>query len=120
MSDRDLEDFARDLIKGVRDIAIANCDALSLAHAKSPAALRMKKIASQSVIEAIVPDIVDQTLFALLDAIDQGLIPLSYRSPNGSLVDLTAEGKGELGGWYMGSGGWRAEYSSARFNDDCA
>jgi hypothetical protein len=54
----------------------------------------------------------------LLQAIDQGLLRLSFTSANGEIVDLAEEGLGELSGWYMGSGGWRASYSHERFVDD--
>jgi len=120
MNERHLDAFAESLMVYVRDLAVANCDALTLPQAKSPAALRMKSVAERSTIEAIIPDIVDQTLFALLDAIDQGQLPLCFRASDGSLLDLASAGRGELGGWYMGSGGWRNEYSQTRFNDDCA
>jgi hypothetical protein len=35
-------------------------------------------------------------------------------------VELTEDGLGELAGWYMGSGGWRAMFSRERFVDDFA
>jgi len=38
----------------------------------------------------------------------------------GREVDLTEEGLGELSGWYMGSGGWRAMFSKERYEDDFA
>jgi len=61
---------------------------------------------------------VDETLFYLLQAIDQGVLRLSYTDESGQVVDLTEAGLGELSGWYMGSGGWRARYSQERFVDD--
>jgi dipeptidyl aminopeptidase/acylaminoacyl peptidase len=37
-----------------------------------------------------------------------------------SSYDLTKDGASELGGWYMGSEGWRATYSKERYIDDFA
>jgi hypothetical protein len=41
-----------------------------------------------------------------------------FAPPNGTQVDLTKDGHGELAGWYLGSDGWRATYSKERFVDD--
>jgi len=68
----------------------------------------------------VIPDAVDEAVFGILQAIDQGLLRLKYMSSSGREVDLTEEGQGELSGWYMGSGGWRAMYSAERFVDDFA
>ncbi|CAN5831456.1 hypothetical protein BH11PLA1_BH11PLA1_01560 [soil metagenome] len=67
---------------------------------------------------SLIPDVVDDTIFHLLDAIDQGLLKMSMSS-NGKTVDLAAEGLGELAGWYMGNG-WRNEYSEERFTNICS
>ena len=71
-------------------------------------------------LSAMIPDCVDETVFALLQAIDQGLLRITFTGANGEKIDLTEEGLGELSGWYMGSGGWRKMYSKERFNDDCS
>ena len=68
----------------------------------------------------MIPDAVDETVFSLLRAIDQGLLRMKFVGSSGREVDLTEEGLGELSGWYMGSGGWRARYSKERFVDDFA
>ena len=68
----------------------------------------------------VVPDTVDDTIFHLLDAIDNGLLNLSFTAANGKKVDLPTDGLGELAGWYIGTGGWRALYSQERFIDDFA
>ncbi len=65
-------------------------------------------------------DVVDEVLFYLLHAIDEGLLRLTFTASNGVAVDLTEQGLSELAGWYMGSGGWRAMYSKERFVDDFA
>jgi hypothetical protein len=77
-------------------------------------------VADSSEVRIVVPDAVDEAVFGVLQAIDQGLLRLKYVSLSGREVDLTEEGQGELSGWYMGSGGWRALYSAERFVDDFA
>ncbi|MCA9242677.1 MAG: hypothetical protein KDA32_01885 [Phycisphaerales bacterium] len=75
---------------------------------------------AEELVGILIPDIVDQTIFALLHAIDDGALSLSFSASNGATVDLNAEGLGELSGWYIGSEGWREKYSSERFVDDFA
>ena len=60
----------------------------------------------------------DDTVFHLLQAIGNGLLNLSFTAANGKKVNLPTDGLGELAGWYMGTGGWRALYSEERFVDD--
>jgi len=45
---------------------------------------------------------------------------LSYTDETGEVVDFSEAGRGELFGWYMGSGGWRAQHSEQQFVDDFA
>jgi len=73
-----------------------------------------------SSLGVMVPDAVDEVLFSLLLAIDQGALRMKFVSRMGREVDLTEEGLGELSGWYMGSGGWRAMFSKERYEDDFA
>lgn len=70
------------------------------------------------VARVVIPDIVDETLFQLLRALDEGLLKLSFNSSNGEAVGLTEDGMDELAGWYMGVPGWRSTYSKERFVDD--
>ena len=115
----EIEEFARTLVQQVRDAAIRNCDALLRPQAGSPVARRWKGLAAgTSDLRTVIPDAVDEAVFGILQAIDQGLLRLKYMSSSGREVDLTEEGQGELSGWYMGSGGWRAMYSAERFVDD--
>jgi len=116
----EIEEFARTLVQQVRDAAIRNCDALLEPQAGSPVARRWKSLAESSDLRTVIPDAVDEAVFGVLQAIDQGLLRLKYVSSSGREVDLTEEGQGELSGWYMGSGGWRAMYSAERFVDDFA
>jgi hypothetical protein len=115
----EIEEFAKVLVRQVRDAAVRNCDDLLQPHAGSPAAKRWRQAGGQSTApNVMIPDAVDETVFCLLQAIDQGLLRMKFVTSEGKEIDLTAEGLGELSGWYMGSGGWRAMFSQERFVDD--
>jgi hypothetical protein len=74
-------------------------------------------MALKTVATVVIPVAVDETVFQLLRAIDQGFLKLSPSAENGKIVDLPGDGLGELAGWYVGNGGWRALYSEERFVD---
>jgi hypothetical protein len=115
-------EFARTLIARVRDEAIRSSDIAIQRPAVDPMAKRWQKVAdsmsSDELIRIVIADVVDETLFFFLNAIDDGSLSLVYRSSSGATVDLTTEGHGELSGWYLGSDGWRATYSKERFVED--
>jgi hypothetical protein len=118
----EIEEFGALLIREVRDKAIASCDNDMRADVDNPAARNLRNRCSghntHALAEALIPDCVDEALFYLLHAIDNGLLRLTYTARNGNAVDLTADGLGELAGWYMGSSdAWRPKYSQQRFND---
>jgi hypothetical protein len=105
----------------VRDASVHDCDGTLQVDAGGPVAERWRNSgASPSELKVLVPDVVDETVFNLLNAIDGGELRLKFVSSSGREIDLTEEGKGELGGWYMGSGGWRALFSTERYVDDFA
>lgn len=122
MPNPEIEEFAKMLIQQVRDSAIRDCDRKIRTDAKGPVARRWREIDSeadlQSVARAIIPDIVDNAVFQLLHAIDQGLLKLSFTASNDKMIDLPKDGLSELAGWYMGVPGWRSMYSKERFFDD--
>jgi len=120
----EIQEFARLLVQNVRDSAIKSCDMQLQPNANSPIAKRWREAKINSKIdnlpEMMIPDCVDETVFYLLQAIDQGILDLSFKSVSGKVVNLSKEGLGELSGWYMGSGGWRSEHSEQRYIDDFA
>lgn len=122
MSAEAIEEFASALVREVRDAAIRSCDGQLNPSSKTPMATRWRQAMTgdrgAETIRTVLPDCVDETLFYLLRAIDQGVLQLSYIGESGEVVDLTETGLGELAGWYMGSGGWRARYSAEPFVDD--
>jgi hypothetical protein len=117
----EIEEFARTLIREVRDRAIADCDMLLRAEGNSPAAKRWReKLNSGSTKDlavTMIPDCVDDTLFYLLHAIDSGALRISFVASNGNVVNLTEEGMAELAGW-LGGDGWISKYSEQRFIND--
>ncbi len=116
-------EFAHILLEEVRDAAISSCDNELHPDAKSPIAKRWRAaraISASELARVMVSDCVDKAIFQLLAAIDGETLKLSFVASSGKTVDLTAEGLGELGGWFMGSGGWRAMFAKERFVDDFA
>lgn len=69
-----------------------------------------------TLARTVIPDVVDETIFYLLTALDQGLIELKFSPPDGREVALHEEG--ELAGWYTMTDGWVGRYSQERFVDD--
>jgi hypothetical protein len=122
MPNAELEEFARILVQQVRDGAVQTADIILRPDVRIIIAQRWRQAAAGGSLEAIagvlIPDIVDCAIAELLRAIDQELLQLTFRAANGKTVDLTKDGLGELEGWYMGSEGWRSEYSHQRFVDD--
>ncbi|HTM55099.1 MAG TPA: hypothetical protein VL175_13780 [Pirellulales bacterium] len=118
----EIQEFARRLVELVRDRAIQDGDLILSSNARGPTARRWQQAASQQspldFARTIIPDVVDHTIFFLLQAIDGGDLNLMFTTPNAATVDLTKDGHGELAGWYLGSDGWRATYSKERFVDD--
>ncbi|MBI2391860.1 MAG: hypothetical protein HYV09_19875 [Deltaproteobacteria bacterium] len=117
------EEFAELLVREVRDAAIQGCDGNLRSESPSPVARRWRAAAAggtDAALPVAIPDCVDETIFYLLHAIDEGSLRLSFTASSGRTVDLTEEGLGELSGWFMGSEGWRRAYSEERFADDAA
>jgi hypothetical protein len=122
MPNSTIDEFASVLVRRVRDAAIESSDSRLKMDARNLIADRWKKLIgennAEALIEGMIPDIVDNTLFFLLHAIDLGELRLSFTDSAGRTVDLSEEGLGELAGWFIGSEGWRAQYSTQRFIDD--
>ena len=121
-SGENLEAFAKAVVRLVRDATIRNCDELVEGRVRGASGARwneaLKTEEIRNAVKYLLPDVVDQTLFELLDAIDNGMLDLTTGSASGNPVSLTIEGKGELAGWFIGSGGWRDQFSAERYFDD--
>ena len=118
----EVEEFGRILVRQVRDAAIDSCDRALDPSSRDPVAKRWAAALAtgtpEEMARTVIADSVDVTIFYLLEMIDQGVLRLFCTSEEGKVVDLSEAGLGELAGWYMGSGGWRARYSEQRFVDD--
>ena len=124
MPSPEIEEFARILIQQVRDTAIRSNDCVLRPDVRHAIAERWRKAASSGGLEPIakvlIPDVVDDTLFYLFRAIDEGFLKISYTASNGQTVNLNSAGGGELSGWIANRGAWIAQYSKERFVDNCA
>lgn len=119
----EVEEFAELLITCVRDSAIRSCDLLRDPECNSVDAKRLRERFESGQIDQfvaeIITDCVDDTIFHLLNAVDHGVMKLSYTSASGKTIDLTEGGMSEMSGWYMnGVDGWRTKYSKERLNED--
>lgn len=118
-----MREFAQTLIRDVRDGAISACDGQLHSNARGPVATRWRKAAAEGpeeLAKAVIVDCVDAALFELLDAIDNERLNLFFQASNGKTISLRADGLGEMGGWFAGSGGWHAMFAKERYFDDFA
>ena len=115
-----IEEFAKILVREVRDAAIHSTDLCLRPDVTHIIAKRWRDAAHAGQLEPIasvlIPDIVDDTIFQLLRAIDQGVLQLSFTDSNGQTINLSTESPDELGGWYMGE--WREKYTKERAPDN--
>jgi hypothetical protein len=117
-----IQEFAKALIENVRDAAIQNSDMVLRPDVTFSTAKRWREAArnltAEDFAKVVIPDVVDKTIASLLRAIDEGSLKLHFSTSDGRIVDLEDEGLSELTGWFMGSGGWREQFSRERFVDD--
>jgi hypothetical protein len=121
MLQEEIIEFAKLIVQNVRDSAIKSCDSQLYGHnINAPMAKRWRDEKNAGNIEKfgqmIIPDAVDEAIFYIFQAIDEGFFNLSLTAPNGKVINLTAEGLGELSGWYIGE--WRQEFSKERYHND--
>jgi hypothetical protein len=121
MDDRaELQRFAQMLMLLVRDQSIRDCDALAARRMGGEDGKRWRDLLAdrraREAAQELIPDIVDQVLFRLLNALDQGDMPVAWQRADGSYVDLYDLGKSEMAGWLVArdAEGWRARHSLQR------
>jgi hypothetical protein len=116
----ELDRFARLLMGLVRDRAIGECDRLSRGSVRGPIGERWQEVMAQEspqdALLELIPEVVDQTLFQFLDAIDNGGLPLRWEGEDGSVEPLIEIGSKEMAGWLAG-GDWPDRYSNERRHD---
>ena len=116
-----VDEFAQRLVREVRDRAIHMGDAILEGHGPPDVVRRWAEARSEggdALAAQVIADCVDEAIGYLLVAIDQGLLPLTYRGRSGETVDLTEVGDEGLAGAYIASGGWVMQYSQERCTDD--
>jgi len=121
MSNEETIELAKLLVQNIRDMAIKSCDIQLYAdNMRSPIAKRWRDARNNGNVdkfaEMIISDTVDDTIFYLLLAIDEGLLNISFTSSDGKKVSVEGDIIGELGGSYMGE--WRTKQSTQRCFDD--
>ena len=118
MDNQEIEEFGKQVVAFVRDLAIDNSDSCLEQNGRTAQRWKAaKSLSPDQFARIIIPDIVDETLYWLMRAIDEGLLTLSYTASSGKTVNLTEEGLSELAGWYLGRDGWIGTYSKERFVD---
>ena len=110
-----IEQFAQALM-AVRDGAIRQCNWILNVDGATDMHTRWRHWAEHDEMRRLltesIPDVVDQTIGVMLNAIDHGEIELGWRTDAG-WVSLRELGEEVLTDMYGGSPGWRA-YSSER------
>ena len=121
MEKRLILEFAEKLIKNVRDNTIRSCDSQLSKESNSPVAKRWRELADSGKLEelqrTLITNCIDDTLFHLLEAIDNKKLNISYLSNNGENINLSEKGLGELSGSYA-SNDWIEQFTDERFSDD--
>lgn len=110
----ELDDFAQVLMKEVRDEGIRVSEYALRPDATGRIAEAWSAVGAENAA-VLIPQIVDDVIFELLDAIDNRELRLVFIREDGTQVDLCQTG--ELGGWFMTtlSNGWRARFSQERY-----
>jgi hypothetical protein len=118
-----VDEFARLVMRFVRDEAVRRADALFTNNART--GQRWREIVAtakpEAAIREVIPDIVDAAVDCLLDAIDQELLPLYFRLGEGEPVELCGANDTPMLAWYRGdSDSWLARFAKERYHDDLA
>ena len=93
MSNEETIELAKLLVQNIRDIAIKSCDVQLYAdNMRSPTAKRWRDAKNNGNVdkfaEMIISDTVDDTIFYLLLAVDEGLLNISFTSSDGKKVSV--------------------------------
>lgn len=119
MTEDNIDLFGKLLVTEVRDESIRLADQILSLNPKDAVARRWRAAGvDPATVTTIVPDVVDEVLGVLLDAIDNERLRLKWVKDDGEEIDLSQAGMGELLGRYLGRGGWRATNSSQRWPRD--
>lgn len=117
-----IEQFAEELLREVREVAVDSCQFLTEGGVSGPGGNRWDKLLTndqlQALARSLIPDIVDLTLFALLDAVDTERLSLFWRGEGAEEVqDLLDVGGSDMAGSFVYPKGWRSVYASSEWNE---
>jgi hypothetical protein len=116
MSYADLEEFAKILVRDVRDASIVESDLTLRPVEKGPIAKQWREALQtgdpEHIVKTIIPDVVDCTISRLLWAIDDGALELIFKTSTGKTLNLAKDLSDELVGWYEDE--WRKTLSNQR------
>ncbi|GIH10186.1 hypothetical protein Rhe02_82530 [Rhizocola hellebori] len=122
MDDRqELQRFAELLMRLVRDQAISNLDVYAAGRIGGAIGEHWKMVladpACRDAMLELLPEVVDEVLFQLLNALDNGDLPMAWRCEDASYADLYDMGRSEMAGEFLGTDpdGWRVKHSQQRF-----
>lgn len=121
MSNEIILEFAKKLVKNVRDNSIRSCDSQLSKKSNSPIAKRWRELIDANNItelqRTMIIDCIDDVLFHLLDAIDNNKLELAYITDKKENVILSEQGLGEMAGSYA-SNEWNEQFSDERISND--
>lgn len=110
----EIDEFGEKLVRFVRDPVIEAAEVLKNRLSKGPTRQKLNAYDAatvSAVLDIVVPEMVDDTIFHLMRAIDFGDIRLSYRSDADRDFDLEEIGMQELHGWLFGDESWIHRFS---------
>src|SRR5262245_18208776 len=86
----EIEEFAKLLVREVRDRSVLSCDGQLNPESNSPVAKRWRENlvgkSSTALARSMIPDCIDDALFHLLHAIDSGALHVSFVATSGNVV----------------------------------
>jgi hypothetical protein len=116
-----VERFVHQLIEFVRDKSIHGLDLLASGTMRGPSGQYWNQfISNEQVREAVlalIPDMVDEALFNLIDAVEKELLDIAIRDDDGEYRSLCDLGKSEMAGNYAFARIWIEKYSQQRYVD---
>lgn len=119
LGDKFEEDRFAVALMRLRDEAISDCDLNAMGRMLSaneePWRTVVQSPEIQQAVGAVIPEIVDQVIFRLLDATDNDVLPLAWQTTDGTWASLDDLSTGGMAGSFIAD--WRHRFSSQRFRD---
>lgn len=106
------EAFVRLLIEFVRDPSVSTMLWVAAGGSRGPTGEAWAHADPHERVRLAIATGVDEVIFRLLDAIDNGVLDLCWRMESGEMVELAGSASAELGGTYVTEGGWRDRFAN--------